>query len=106
MAINPYPKGSSEAAMWDYQVSTDDFLTSKYEWEGDYTPEELNYLKMLEDTELGNVQYDQGLSDMEMLALKDMEDQAKTGLSMRDKADMAAIEANANRATRPWRVPR
>lgn len=98
---NPYPKGSSKAAMWEMENSTNDYVNNgveDYSWLGDVDLEELDYLPSQDETGLAGIQTDQRLNDMELQALSELEAQSKDGLSARDKADLAQVESSANRA--------
>ncbi len=97
MAMNPFPKGSTEAAMWDYENATNEYADTEYDWLGDLSLDEIGYTPFQGETGLAGIQGNQELADMEMLALKDLEEQSKDGLSARDKAELAKLESNVNR---------
>lgn len=94
---NPFPKGTAEAAMWDYEHSVNEYADTEYSWLDDLALSEVGYTPHQDSSEMWNIQGDQELSDMEMLALKELEEQSQDGLSARDKADLAKMEGNTNR---------
>jgi hypothetical protein len=101
LMANPFPKGSTEAAMWDYENATNQYVDGgieDYSWLSDFKPEEVNYLPSQAETGLRGIQMDQGLNDMELRALASLEEQSQDGLSARDKADLAQVESRANRS--------
>lgn len=98
MAVNPFPRGSMEAAMWDYENAVNEFGDVEYDWLGDLNLSEMGYTPHLGETGLNSIEKDQQLSDMELRALMDLEEQSRDGLSARDKAELAKLESNVNRA--------
>lgn len=68
------------------------------------TGEKINYeqldpetLAKLGDSELGGIQTDAGLHDTELAALRQLEEQGRTGLTDRDRADQAKLTSDVNR---------
>lgn len=98
---NPFPKGTTEAAMWDYENATNQYVDGgfdEFSWLENFSPEQLNYIPQQSDTALAGIQADQRLNDLELRALAELEEQSREGLTARDRADLAKIEMNANRA--------
>jgi hypothetical protein len=98
---NPFPKGSMDAALWDYENATNDFVSGgiqDYSWLGDFTPETIGHVPFQEASGLQSIQTDQRLNDLELQALMELEAQSKDGLSARDKAELAKLESSVNRS--------
>lgn len=70
-----------------------------YDWLGDYQYQQIDpaLLESLGDTELAGIQTDPRYDQYIMSALADLEDQARTGFTARDEADLARIEAQNRR---------
>lgn len=66
---------------------------NQYSWLGD-----LQNTAQLGNTEMGGITSDPRLRGFEMQALADLEQISKDGLSARDQADLAQLEAQVNRA--------
>lgn len=84
-------------AMQDMGYATDEFVNggaAKYS-QGDA----LGYDE-LGQSQMGSITTDPRYKDAEMAALADLEDQSKNGFTARDRAEMAKIEQEANRANR------
>lgn len=84
-------------ALEEGQATTDEFVnggSAKYEKGDDLSFEQLGR------SEMNNIKTDQKYKDAELAALADLEDQSKNGFTAADRADMARVESNVNRANR------
>lgn len=75
---------------------------AEYDWLGDLNYKDLDpaTLARMQDSELANIATDPRYDQYMLSALQDLEDQAKSGFTVRDEADMARIEAQNRRALR------
>ena len=94
-----YSKEEAEQAqaMADQRAATDEFITggpAKYSVGDKLTSEKLGASRM------DDITSDPKYKEAEMAALKDLEDQSQNGFTASDRADMARVEGQVNKANR------
>jgi hypothetical protein len=90
-------EAAQAAAMADQKAATGEFIASgpaRYDVGGEYTTEDLG------PSEMQGITTDPRYREMELSALRDLENQSRDGFSATDRAAMARTEMEANRANR------
>jgi hypothetical protein len=94
---------AEERAVIDYQNAGQDFIdggAAEYQKGDDLAFQDLGELDRLGPSGYNDIVTDSRYTDNEMEALRQLEEQSKEGLTARDRADMAKVEQDANRANR------